>query len=271
MVVLSLLVLLLHSASNVAATTPVRVLIAGGGPCGLLTAHALLSRNDQRYEVDIVEAREDPRFTVPGPRAYSLGLNVRGQSALRYFDAPTRSPGLLTAVASRAVPSDTFYLHIGTTKIGIRKPDKNVGKEAAAAAVLAPPPPTLMVPRNLLVEGMLESLETRHGGSRLRVAFNTRVADVDLATGEATLAPASSSGGAEGERRRYDLIVGADGVQSALRDALQAQAQAQAADPSPAAFKSEEVVLPSKYKIMVVPSPPGLERDAIHAMEVRRA
>ena len=117
---------------------------------------------------------------------------------------------------------------------------------------------------------MLECLAARHGGPRLRVAFNTRVADVNLAAGEVTLAPAGEGGAGAavgGERRRYDLIVGADGVQSVLRDALQTQ---QGAAQSPAAFKSEEVVLPSKYKIMVVPSPPALERDAIHAMEVVR-
>ena len=52
-----------------------QALIAGGGPAGLLTAIALLSRG---YKVALHESREDPKNTPLGPRAFSLGLNIRG-------------------------------------------------------------------------------------------------------------------------------------------------------------------------------------------------
>ena len=267
-----LLVLFVGIASAVQVTTPKKVLIAGAGPCGLLAAHCLLSRQGQQYDVEIVESREDPRNTEPGPRAYSLGLNVRGQGAIKYFDKEGRSPGLLQSIATRGVESDSFFLHIGKTKIGIRKPSpKNEkGGETIQPTMpfLAPPPPTLLVPRNKLCEGMLENLEALHGGSssHLKVSFNTKLVQVDLVNGKATVE--SGSGGSETsqgdvikETKSYDLIIGADGVQSILRDAIQEKEQSRG-------FKSEEVVLPSKYKIMLQPCPPGLEADAIHAMEV---
>ena len=262
---LLLVLLFVCTTSAVRVTTPKKVLIAGAGPCGLLAAHCLLSREGQQYEVEIVESREDPRNTEPSPRAYSLGLNVRGQGAIKYFDKEGRSPGLLQSIAIRGVESDSFFLHIGKTKIGIRKPSpKNKKGETTQSTIpfLAPPPPTLLVPRNKLTEGMLENLETLHGGpsSHLKVSFNTKLVQVDLVNGKATV----ESGNAEtsiSETKSYDLIIGADGVQSILRDAIQAKEQSRG-------FKSEEVVLPSKYKIMLQPCPPGLEADSIHAMEV---
>jgi len=43
------------------------------------------------YNVSLHEARENPKSTPLGPRAFSLGLNIRGQKALNYFES--RSPG----------------------------------------------------------------------------------------------------------------------------------------------------------------------------------
>ena len=252
-------VLLFVSSSSAAIVkAPKKVLIAGAGPSGLLAAHCLLSRQGQQYDVEIIESREDPRATEAGPRAYSLGLNVRGQGAIKYFDKEGRSPGLLKSIATRGVESDSFFLHIGKTKIGIRKPSpKNEkGKETTPSTIpfLAPPPPTLLVPRNKLTEGMLENLETLHGGpsSHLKVSFNTKLVNVDLVNGKATVESGNTetSSGIITETKSYDLIIGADGVQSILRDAIQEKEQSRG-------FKSEEVVLPSKYKIMLQACPPG--------------
>lgn len=120
-----------------------------------------------------------------------------------------------------------------------------------------------MVPRQKLCEGLLENLVAHHGSSgRLKVTFNSKMTAVDLAKGEATVQVQDH----QAEQKTYDFIIGADGVQSALRNAIQ-----QSDDASTSGFKSEEVVLPQKYKIMLTPSPPGLEADAIHAMEVGKA
>jgi hypothetical protein len=89
-----------------------RVVISGMGPAGLLTAHSLLSRGD-RYEVLLAESRGDPRKSADSPRAYSLGLNVRGQKAIKEFDKPGRSYGLFKRIQDKGVFSDSFFLHLG--------------------------------------------------------------------------------------------------------------------------------------------------------------
>ena len=48
------------SASTIPSAARTKVIIAGGGPAGLLAAHCLLSRGD-KFEVEILESREDPR------------------------------------------------------------------------------------------------------------------------------------------------------------------------------------------------------------------
>lgn len=249
---------LLAFTSSVAAVVlkpPIRVLIAGGGPCGLLAAHCLLSRPNKAYEVDVVESREDPSTTVPGPRAYSLGLNVRGQGALSYFDQEGRSPGLLEAVSSQAVASDSFFLHLGSLKVAIRKPSP---QEEEKAEFFKPPPPTLMVPRSRLCDGLSSTLLKIHGGGgRLSINYNRKVESLNLQTGEAVFVDPSSESSKKSSKQ-YDVIIGTDGVQSAVRKAMQQGVPD---------FKSEEVVLPGRYKIMLQPFPSALESGSIHAME----
>ncbi len=58
-------------------------------PAGLLSALTLLNRNEffpdssVKYHVRILEANEDPRNTLLGPRSYPLGLGLRGQFVLQ--------------------------------------------------------------------------------------------------------------------------------------------------------------------------------------------
>jgi len=228
----------------------VQVLISGGGPAGILSAHCLLSRrapnaNDNirqnLYEVDLVESRDDPRNEAAGPRAYSLGLNCRGQSAIKYFDTEQRSLGLWNAIKNEGVESDSFFLHIGKRKIQIRKPSENN---------LEGPPPTLMIPRNKLCGAMLNSLEKNYKGL-FNIRFRTKVEKLDLNSRVARFS--------DGTEKQYDLILGADGVNSAIRSAMESHKIPD--------FVSEEVVLPGGYKVMINPSPLLLEEDAIHAME----
>jgi cation diffusion facilitator CzcD-associated flavoprotein CzcO len=46
---------------------PMRVVIIGAGPSGLLLAHYLLEKGNGRFRVSIHEAREDPRWTMKRP------------------------------------------------------------------------------------------------------------------------------------------------------------------------------------------------------------
>ena len=264
------------SASTIPASSRTRVVIAGGGPAGLLVAHCLLSRGD-KFHVEILESREDPRQTVAGPRSYSLGLNIRGQAAMKHFDVKSKSPGLWGSITPLGVESDSFFLHIGSNKIQLRKPEK---KDALKKN---PVPPTLLIPRNKLCVGMLENLEKLYSASgRLSITFNTRLLSVDL---ENKIAEFDEHRHLIKDNVRvsksYDLIIGADGVQSELRNAMLAEGDKEKNNsenekstiPTEVAviknqFKCEEAILPGQYKVMLQAMPPLLESDAVHAMEV---
>ena len=261
------------SASTLKSTGRTKVLIAGGGPAGLLAAHCLLSRGD-KYDVEIVESREDPRQTQAGPRSYSLGLNIRGQAAVNHFDVAGKSPGLWGSLKALGVESDSFFLHIGSKKIQLRKPK---AKDEKVVPTVDEVPPTLLIPRNKLCMGMLENLESKYSGSgRLTVTFNSRLLSVDLENQTADFDEIRHL--VEGSiqvKKPYDLIIGADGVQSELRNAMKIEGEqptvgagvtANMVDSKP--FKCEEVVLPGSYKVMLQAMPPALESDAVHAMEV---
>lgn len=265
-----------------------QVLVVGAGPAGLLTAHALLSRPG--YDVRIIDNRGDPRKEEAemGPRAYSLGLNIRGQSALKYFDVPDRSEGLLKTVAAEGVECDSFYLHLGKTKLQIRKPSPppKEGDNEDDTSKDVPVPPTVLIPRNRLCASMLNHLNDTYSqgdsANRLDVTYNCALTIVDLSTHTAELTVQHElevqDDGEEGgsttsiipksEEVSYDMIIGCDGVQSKLREAIKKRSDETSPTDSPDHFQTEDIELPGKYKVMLqTPPPPLLDPLSIHAME----
>ena len=98
------------STMSVGSQQDKRVVIVGAGPAGLAVAHFLLQRNEG-YDITVVDSRADPRESLDASiRSYSLGLGVRGRTALKQLPeyvwqgvrergvecdrsvAPTRSP-----------------------------------------------------------------------------------------------------------------------------------------------------------------------------------
>lgn len=64
-----------------------RVAVIGAGPAGLAVAHYLLKRNEG-YDITIIDGRPDPRSSAEASiRSYSLGLGVRGRTALKKLPA----------------------------------------------------------------------------------------------------------------------------------------------------------------------------------------
>lgn len=230
-----------------------RVLVVGTGPAGLLASHCLLSRASKQYDINIIESREDPRKVEAGPRAYSLGLNIRGQTAVEYFDEPSRSTGLWDEIMSKGVATDSFFLHIFGRKFQIRKPAAKTDTDVKSTN----PPPTILLARNKLSEAMLDVIERVYGQSgKLKIEFNSRLQSVNLEKRTAVV---------DGKEREYDLLIGADGVQSVVRQAV---ATSSTDNPSSdGSFETEEVVLPGKFKVFQQKMPDLLESDAIHAIE----
>jgi hypothetical protein len=251
------------------------VVIAGAGPAGLLAAHCLLQRGDQnacKYSVTLIESRGEPQLSEVGPRAYSLGLNIRGQRAIQHFDRNHLHNKLWDEISSRGVPSDAFYLHIGSNRFQLRKPSSS---ESLC-------PPTLLIARNKLCEGLLSVLKARYlynayKKRRLFIRYNTRLSSINLADKTCVIS--------DGSTLNYDLLIGADGVNSVVRAALQAKSDKQllmsskADELPPDLFQSETVTLPGKYKVMLIDSLPApaspqiapLQRDAVHALENTKA
>ena len=207
----------------------------------------LLSRG---YKVSVYESREHPSNTTVGARAFSLGLNIRGQKALKYFQ--TRAPGLWEDIKRNGLGIDAFHIHIGSKELKIRKP-KFPNTYDAVVTWEDTPPPTLMIPRNKLCESMLGNLEKHHKKSgNFRIKFSSKLDSVDL---EHKVCRFEC-----GESASYDLLVGADGVQSAVRKAMVK------GDDS---MISEEVILPGKYVVLNedVKRDCLLQSGSVHAME----
>lgn len=229
--------------SNTAALSPLggmRAAVVGGGPAGLLLAHRLLGDG---ATVDIFESRVDPRVdgAPPEGRAYALGLGLRGRTAIRSVDEQ-----LWQVVAQQGFGSDRFTLHLPFGAFDLRKPDETRPDQE----------PSVLIYQTDLCSALLSELEARYGETgRLSVTHGTRVASIDVAAGSIGVA------GVSGEELQqahvaYDLVAGCDGVQSAVRAAMEAAA------PS---LGVETATLPGSLKVLRLPRmPAALAPDAVH-------
>ena len=220
-----------------------RVLIVGAGPAGLLTAHCLLSRPVD-YQVQIIESRDPPELEGVGIRAYSLGLNIRGQMALKHFDQPHRSAGLWEAIRSTGVESDAFYLHIKNRSIPIRKPQ--------TSSLSSEVPPTVLLPRNKLCEALRNHLLERYGPNKLNIMYSCPLERVDINNHKAYFN--------SGQEYDYDLLIGSDGVQSIVRKELFGTY-------SLPSYQTQVNTLPGEFKVMVQQlQGSSLSPEAVHLL-----
>ncbi|MGM3309396.1 FAD-dependent oxidoreductase [Anabaena sp. WFMT] len=218
-----------------------KVAIIGAGPSGVLLAHYLL-RRDEKYQIDIYERRSDPRtVNFSKIRTFPISLCERGTNALRQI------PGLEEAVKAVSVEMTGTIFHgkKGKTQVTSRKK------------------PLVTLDRTNLANVLLEKLLENYDHTRLNVHFKHQCLQVDFAAKKLKLQklkPETTSQEIESEFTiNYDLLIGADGARSVVREHLV----------NTEVFECQQNYVPNAYKSIFLPNPdqtPGidLQKNKIH-------
>jgi kynurenine 3-monooxygenase len=176
-----------------------KIVIVGAGPSGVLLAHYLL-RRDESYQVALYDRRSDPRhIEFAKSRTYPISLNERGMNALGQI------AGLEAAVRaiSLEMAGTIFHQSNGKTRITTRKK------------------PLVTLDRTKLVMVLLETLTQQFGDDRLTLHFNAQCTQVNLNEKTVSFQNAvDTTSTDEHYTTDYDLLVGADGAYSTVRNAL---------------------------------------------------
>lgn len=213
-----------------------QVAIAGAGPAGLLLAHYLLRRGDDKYKIDIYERRSDPReVTFSKERTYPISLFERGLSALRAV------PGLEETVKAKGtqIKGSLAYQENGKT---IFIPRNTV---------------LTLIDRTRLTIAILERLENEYKSDQVKIHFNSKLSSVDFENNIGIIEQKNQ------ETINYDILVGADGAKSVVREHLKNTEN----------FQCEEKYLPNKYKTLFLNSlnengEVALDRELIHSFRM---
>lgn len=125
--------------------------------------------------------------------------------------------------------------------------------------------PSLLIYQTDLCAALLDELERRYGqGPRLELTFDSTVIGADVSTGLLDVRTATTT---EDVRRRavvgpYDLIVGCDGVNSAIRSSMLRSSSS--SSPGGGKFESETRKLPGSFKVARISSiPHGLDPTSV--------
>ena len=198
------------------------VLIAGAGLAGSLLAVMLARRG---FRVEVLERRPDLRKTAGSAgRSINLALSTRGIRALAEV-------GLDSKVLATTLPMAGRRMHA-------------LDGTLSAQPYGLPGQAIRSVSRRLLNEALLDAAEAEAG---VRLRFGVRVESVDLDATTATIR-IDDGGAGEAETLHADLIVGCDGIGSAVRDAMAARAAA-----GGATFEFEQLTLDHGYKELELP------------------
>ena len=186
-------------------TDPKRAIVVGAGPGGLLAAIHLLRRGD--YHVTIVDPGRDYAAVddLASHRSWMIGLANHGISAIREV------PGLWDYVARIGVPLDAFSVYLGTKEM--KQNLNDVPEEIKAGAE------GYLVDRNYVVAALAKFIgdEFSVGTGRYQPRYGSRALYVDERQQRVLVRNEHSE---EEEYLGYDLLIGADGIRSVVRNAI---------------------------------------------------
>jgi kynurenine 3-monooxygenase len=192
-----------------------RAAVVGAGPSGLLVAHRLV---ESGATVEMYEGRKDPRLSgdLEG-RAYALGIGLRGRSAIRTIDN-----ALWDAVKARGYESERFTLYIGGFPIRLRDKSTNGSQE-----------PSVLMYQSDLCAALLDELQKRDSTGKLSLHFEQKITSCDLQGKRLSFEDGARSD-------QFDVIIGCDGVNSAVRASIGSTS---------AAFVCEKNPLPGEFRV----------------------
>jgi FAD-dependent urate hydroxylase len=173
-------------SNNVTSTRPLRVLVIGAGVSGISVARGLLRDG---HDVTVFDQREEPRA---GGGAVTIWSN--GETVLRQLGVDMNGAGQLL--------SSVRVLTSTGRRLATLDVNAMVGRLGA---------PVRMVPRRVLLERLLEEFPLD------RIRCNSRAARV-VATRDGVTVDFQDGSSADG-----DLLIGADGLHSKVREILGAQ------------------------------------------------
>ncbi|MBD2593488.1 FAD-dependent monooxygenase [Nostoc spongiaeforme FACHB-130] len=171
-----------------------KVAIVGAGPSGVLLAHYLLHRQE-KYQIDIFDFRSDPRTVAfSKSRTFSIVLSQRGINALQQIE------GLEAAVKAISLETNGAALHQknGKTQVFSRNYSQ------------------LSLDRTSLVIKLLEQLAIK-GGNQVNFHFNHECTQVDFAAKQVKFKKLDTDAEIT---VNYDLLIGADGSRSVVRESF---------------------------------------------------
>jgi kynurenine 3-monooxygenase len=219
------------------------VLIGSGLAGGLLAAY--LGRRG--YEVDLYERRADPREgNIVGGRSINLAISTRGIYALEQIGIADESLQHAIPMRGRMIHDKSGALHFTPYDVDPKKCINSIGRAALNTTV---------------IEAALRY-------PNVRVHFNHRCTDVDLAEATAHLVNAGaavaagvSPANSENQiiKASGDAVIGVDGAFSAVRQSMQMKIRG---------FEYDESYLAHGYKELTIPPGPDgswlMEKNALH-------